>query len=179
MNSRVSLLAAGALLLAGCTPVSLFPSFEGNATLVLKPRIESAGFRTQVTVSPYGQPNVHRLEVSLYTVANSTETPVLINGNPLTKTILNADLGKDVVFGNLRHETTYRAKSRAFTAADLLISTEDADSYTDIVVGTDDRPTVSNLKVKLINKVFSGEATASGVIVATGSLVPSGAETLQ
>lgn len=182
MNRLFLMIATGGLLLAGCSPATLVPSFEGRAMLVLKPEVGGSGFQAQAPaalVASLGKDDVHRLEIKLYTVAGDAETPVTLGGAPLTRTLSNAELDGDVIFTGLRPETTYRAKCAAFAADEALISLEGADSYTDIVVGTDDRPVVSSLKVRLIPRLFSGEATASGVIVATGSLVPAGTETLE
>lgn len=46
----------------------------------------------------------------------------------------------------------------------------------DVAVTNDDRPTLATLPVQLIDKVFSGQATASSIVVASGSVTHSGAE---
>ncbi|MNY67262.1 hypothetical protein D3C86_2048140 [compost metagenome] len=69
----------------------------------------------------------------------------------------------------------YRVLAPASSAT--LISTSDADSYTDIVVANDDRPTMGSLKVRLKAKPFSGERPIE-VEVTPGGFEPDGDETI-
>ena len=184
MTQRLFALASGLLLLAGCAmgPQGSVPG--SGATLILNPELISSGYQVQVPELPYYTENdVHHVIVSLFTVANGTETAVTVAGEPETRTVLRDDLDDPVVFERLKAHTTYRAKCVAYMAdhadptTSIVISTEDAGSYTDIVVTNDDRPTVGSLKVRLKAKPFSGDRYID-VKVKPGGLTPEGAETI-
>jgi len=68
--------------------------------------------------------------------------------------------------------TTYRIRAYAYKAPGEdpkhLISTEGADSYTDVTLTQDDRPLSASLKVRLADVLFNGMATASGIVVTPG-----------
>lgn len=154
------------MLLAGCAlaqPVS-FP-----CTLIIKPQIVS-GQLTQATVAPYDKNAIHHLSLKLYIGAQDTG---------FSKTLLNAQLDNPVVFSNLKAHTTYTVKAFAYASTDdtLLISTTDANSWTDITLTDDDRPTLDTLKVKLIDRSFDGQATSSIGII-PGGYSPIGTESL-
>ena len=168
-------------LLAGCSaPVTTSIAHPG-VTLSVQPAVQGGGYRTQTVVNPYGQADIYHLQVKLFKVASGVETPVTdASGNPLMKDIASPSLGVPVVFGNLNFDTTYRVRAYAYSdpATASLISTTDSGSYVDITVTNDDRPTVSTLPVQLIDKIFSGEATASGIAVSSGSVIYTGNESL-
>lgn len=181
MNTNAGLLVLVTGLLAGCVngPVGLLPNADGiangQAELQIKPQIVAGGLMTQTVVDNYTSTSVNHLVVKLFKI-NGSESPVLDgSGNQLAKDIANAQLSGSVSFSNLNANTTYRIRAYAYKAAGTaeadLISTSDVSSYTDVTVGNDDRPTLTTLRVKLIDKVFNGQATASGVVVTNGGLV--------
>ncbi len=90
-----------------------------------------------------------------------------------------AALGNAITFVGLRDNRTYRVRAYAYASAgqDDKISI-DASSFTDIVVGDDDRPTVANLPVLLTSVPFSGRATATAIAIANGGHQTDGAEML-
>lgn len=183
MKQRISLLASGLLLLAGCTMGPQAPLAGTGATLILKPEVVSAAYRTQAppSIAPYSHADVSHVMVKLYIVSAGVETPVVREGASVTRIIQNANLAEDVVFDRLQAQTTYRVKCEAYKVEPSLIrliSTQDADSYTDIVVTNDDRPTVGALKVKLKAKPFSGEGSFQ-MDVHDGDLAGGGSETLK
>lgn len=143
-----------AILLGGC---ALSQPLAGTSTLVLRPQIQ-AGSYTQTTINPYTKASIDHLNLELY------------KGESLMaqRTLSNADLDKVVTFSNLQANGSYRIKALAYTAGNLLISTEDSNSWTDVTLTTDDHPTVAALKVKLINTAFNGQGTGSIQVTAGG-----------
>lgn len=159
------------LCLAGCAAIQ---PITNNATLILKPQIGTTVY-TQAEVPVYATASIHHLVVTLYPLQTGIEqAPVASN------TLNNAQLDNPVVFTRLKANTTYRAKSQAYLTTDSsqLISTQDANSYTDIQVLSDDRPTVGSLKVKLIDRLFNGVATSS-LAISNGVYVPVASETMK
>lgn len=153
----------------------------GNATLQVQPQLLPGGLMTQAVVNNYTSTDVNHLQIKLFKLNGSSENPVLDgSGNQLFKDIVNADLSKAVTFSNLNANTTYRIRAYAFADAGTasLISTSDVNSYTDVTLTSDDRPTLTTLRVKLIDRVFNGQATASGVVVTNGGLVTTGNEAI-
>lgn len=142
-----------ALTFSGCTTIQ---SLSKGSTLILKARI-LAGTHTQTVVNPYDQSAINHLKLELYP---------LVGGVPQAKiagqTLSNAQLDNPIVFSNLKSNTSYRIQASAYYSADdsQLISSP-ASSSTDIVLTTDDRPTVSTLQVALIDRAFDGGATSS------------------
>lgn len=182
MKHQVLTLASSLLLLAGCAMGPQAIPAGSGASLALTPEVVSGGYRTQApaSVEPYSQADITHITAMLYTVSAGVEAPVEQHGVPVTRVIPNADLGKPVVFDRLRPDTTYRVKCQAYMvepALTRLISTDDADSTTDIVVTNDDRPTVGKLKVKLKARPFSGEGSFD-LDVKDGKLLGGGSETL-
>jgi hypothetical protein len=188
VKKRLSLLASG-LLLVGCAAGPQVATIGSGAMLMLKPEVISGGYKVldMPAVEPYTEANVNRLVVKLYTVADGVESAVVENGAPVTRTVTRGHFGDPVVFSRLKPHTTYRAKTEAWgfeyvymplvPAEELLLSTEDANSTTDIVVTDDDRPTMGSLKVRLKPRRFGGE-TAFAVDIEAGKLVPSASESL-
>jgi len=167
------------LLLAGCAMGPQGPSLGG--TLILRPEVVSGEARIQAASPYYEKEDIGRLQVKLYTVTNGVEAPVVVNGEPLVQVFDTPNpTESEVVFANLKANTTYRAKCEAYLVAGqqfTLISTSDARSTTDIVLTNDDRPTVASLKVKLGAKPFSGE-TGFGFTLTPGVLIPEASESL-
>lgn len=189
MKKSLSLLASGLLLLAGCSVGPQVATTASGAMLVLTPEVVSGGVRSQAmpAVEPYSVDNINRLVVTLYTVTDGVETPVVENDVPVTRRVARAHLSEPVIFSRLKANTTYRAKTEAWgydynhatLAADpeKLLSTNDANSFTDIVVTNDDRPTAGKLKVRLKARLFSGQ-TDLNVNIGPGGLVPGASESL-
>ncbi len=188
MKKRLSLLASG-LLLMGCAGGPPIATIGSGAMLVLEPEVVSGGYKAlaKASVEPYTEANVNRLVVKLYTVADGVETAVVENGSPVIRTVSRAQLGEPVIFSRLKPHTTYRAKTEAWGYDDpyfltslpdeKLISTEDADSTTEIVVTDDDRPSMGKLKVQLKARLFSGQTDLT-VHIQPGTLIPEATESL-
>ena len=188
MKHQVITLASGLLLLAGCAvgPQVTGPGKAG--TLVLTPEFRPGSFQllAMPALEPYQEKDVNRLIVRLYALDNGVETPVDENSLVTIRTLTRPHLADPVVFTHLKPNTTYRAKSEAYGLAEyhvtapvteILISTGDAESTTDIVVTDDDRPTAGKLKVRLKARPFSGEGEF-GVDVENGKLIGGGSEEL-
>lgn len=164
---RRKTLAMAALLVGGCAIVH--PVSRG-ATLILKPQV-LAGVHTQTLLNPYDLTSIHHLKL---------EVMPLVEGVPQAKvagqTLLNAQLDNSVVFSNLKANTRYRIQASAYHSADdtQLISIP-ASSSTDIIVLSDDRPTLSTLPVALIDRPFNGQASSSLNVIA-GSYTPVASE---
>ncbi|MBO9541296.1 hypothetical protein J7643_11965 [bacterium] len=171
--ARFALALAASVSLVGCAyvPLGKVPQLDvaslasGKASLQVWPQVAAGGYRTQTlptnNLLPYAQSDVAKLRLSLFRVANGTESAVInANNVPLTKEILNADLGQPVGFTNLHPNTTYLLKAVALDAQDNVIS-EAASSNLQITVVTDQRPTVGNLVVQLKNRLFRAEGTSS------------------
>lgn len=148
------------LLVGGCATVQ---SVSRGATLILKPQV-MAGSHTQTVLNPYDQSAINHLTLEVFPV---------VAGVPQAKvagqTLLNAQLDNPVVFFNLKANTQYRIQASAYYSADdtQLISIP-ASSSVDISVLSDDRPTLGNLKVQLMDRLFSGQATSSLNIISGG-----------
>lgn len=140
-----------ATFLAGC--VSMQPL--GRSTLVVRPEI---GRTTQTTINPYTQADINHLTLKLFT---TVEQDLGIN-----KDLLNAQLDNPIVFSNLKNNTNYRIRAYAYATAGTgsCISTNDSSSYTDVLVGTDDRPVLATLSVRLIDRDFNGQASSTLVV---------------
>jgi len=189
VKKRLSLLASGLLLLAGCTAGPQVATADSGAMLVLTPEVVSGGYQAQdmPAVEPYTEANVNRLVVRLYTVADGVETAVVEHDAPVIREISRAQFSNPVIFSRLKPHTTYRAKTEAYgyeylyTALkadeEKLLSTNDAHSFTDIIVTNDDRPTVGKLKVRLKARPFNGQ-TDFDVNIGKGGLVPGASESL-
>lgn len=145
----------------------------GRAVLILKPDI-AHGKTTQAVVDPYSTISIHHLTLKLYTV-NGEET---FTG--ISRTILQAQLDNPILFGSLKANTHYRVKAFAYLTSDdsQLISTSDANSYTDVTLTNDDRPTMETLNVKLIDRPFNFQSTGSLNIVSGTLLHPAAPDAL-
>lgn len=163
---------ASTILLSSCAMVR---TTSLGTTLVLKPQIQAGAYTTTTTVNPYTQASINHLILKLYTFDGTTE-----HDQGIQKSIPNAQLTNVISFSNLRANTTYRIKALAYASADesTLISTTDANSDTDVTLTNDERPTLANLKVKLINIDFNGQGTGS-LQITNGGYIDAGAEALQ
>lgn len=137
--------------LSGC---ALTQASTGNRALILQPKI-NPGAVTQTVINPYTAADIHHLSLKLYTV-NGGESYTGVS-----RTISHADLGSAIAITALKPNTAYRIKAFAYTSTDdtVLISTSDVNSNTDVTLTNDDRPTITPLNVKLINRPFSGQVT--------------------
>lgn len=181
------------VLCAGCmyVPIGSLPTLNvqnavlsvgGRAEIQVTAQVSAGGLSVQSVVSPFVAANIDHLLLELFVMSGGLEAAALdAQGNPVQKDIAGADLDNSVAFKNLRHDTTYRIRSYAYkavgTAASDLISS-DASSSVDVVVGRDDRPVLASIPIRLIDKVFDGQATAS-IVVTDGDLVDNGTETIQ
>lgn len=173
-----------AALAAGCTALFRPETANGGAqgaSLAVRPVLRSgAGYRTQALVTPLSSASVEHVVVKLFTVTGdpATESAVLVGGTPVERDVARADLGGDVVFENLRRNTTYRVRGYAYriagTAAADLISIGEA-SKVDVTVLGDDRPAVATLPIQLEDVDFAGEASNS-LAIADGKLYATGSE---
>lgn len=193
MNSRVFLAALLPLLTTvGClyVPVGSLPKLTvenaamlqglGKGEIKATPQFSTGNLKIQSVVSPYAASDVEHLVLKLFMVKDGTEMAIPNSqGNPLTKDIAKADLNKPVSFVSLHFDTNYRIRAFAYKAtgtatADLI--SLDASSSVDVAVAKDDRPVLANIPVQLTDKAFSGQATASNVVITPGNLVNGGAE---
>jgi hypothetical protein len=164
-----------AMAVIACAPLAQSALAPG-ASLELKAEISAGAYRLQTVRARYTAADINHLLIKLYKVTGGNETAALNGGGqPIQSDVPQASLGGKAVFTNLDFDTTYRVRAYAYATAGTgsLISTNDSRSYLDVAVGRDDRPVFAALPVQLIDVVFSGEATASGVVVTDGSLVPS------
>lgn len=156
---KVSYLITCFIPIVGCA--SLRPL--GSASLVVKPEF---GFQSQTQITPYGIGDINHLTIKLFTTAEQDLG--------ISKDLPNASLGNTVVFSNLRVNTNYRIRAYAYASAGTgsCISTNDANCYVDASVGTDNAPTITSLKVKLIDKPFNGQGTGSIAVTPGGYELP-------
>jgi hypothetical protein len=183
------------LLLSGC--MSEYPAMPGvfetvsaeGLTLSVRPDFEGqAAYRTLAVVTEYGQADIERLVIQLFTVtgtgASEVETPVRNGANAFVEVdITNKDFTRTVTFGNLKPNTKYRFRAFAYKPIERieanLISLGDANSYVDLQVGTNNTPALpEKLKVKLKPKLFSGSTSSSGITVTPGGYTHAGNEAI-
>lgn len=163
---KKSWILASTLLISSCAVAQVAST---SATLILKPQI-TKGSLTQVINNPYDQTAIQHLTLKLFAGGQDTG---------ISKTLLNAQLDNPVVFSNLKDHSSYRVKAYAYASTDdtVLISTDDANSWTDVTLTDDDRPTMGTLKVKLIDKLFNGQASSS-INLIIGGYTPVASESL-
>lgn len=159
MRFHGAFLASWALGLVGCSQLAAPVGSDSKAALVVSPRVETSGFRTQTLVSPYAQSDINHVVVRLFTYAGGIETPVVISGATASMDLPLASLSAPVIFANLHSQTVYRVRGYAYQTSGTSNMISSASSYVDITLTTDDRPTVGTLPVRLIDKDFA--ATSS------------------
>lgn len=152
-------------------------------SLIVRAHVTPGGYLTQAMVENLTKASINHLVIKVFKLNGIDEQEVLdAQGNPVEADLTNEELDSSVNFSNLFVRTNYRIRCYAFKAPgrDLgdLISTLDADSFIDVMIDKDDRPTMANLKVRLLDVEFNGEATSSGVIVAPGGYFSSGPATI-
>jgi hypothetical protein len=152
-----------------------------TASFVVVPIVESGAFRTQAVIQPYVSADINHLTLKLFRVVGGSEQAVLgAGGSPLQIDQSQANLGGAITFSNLDFDTSYRIRAYAYADAGTanLISTNDAGSYVDVAAGRDDRPTIANLRVRLVDRLFDGKATASAIALTAGTLIGGGSKTV-
>ncbi|MNX75008.1 hypothetical protein D3C86_1064660 [compost metagenome] len=173
MNRVFAPLLLSAAFVAGCAALETSPT---AGALSVQPRVSEGGYRSQTAavVAPYLSGDINHLVIALFKLDNGAETPVVGPGLvPVRKDIEQASLSVPVTFYNLHPNTTYRIRAFAYKATgeatDDLISTTDSASYKDVRVETSLTPSIEQVPVKLINKLFKAEATSS-IVVTDGTL---------
>lgn len=165
------LVLAGSLAACQAAPVApppaaavTAPDAAAGATIVVTPQIVAGGTRRlAAVVTNYTSADVNHLGVKLFTLAGGVETLVASDD------VLNADLANPLTFTNLKNDTTYRIRAYAYkTAGTVDLISLDSTSYVDVSVVRDNAPVLGNLVVQLMDVVFSGEATSSGLTVVPG-----------
>ena len=161
---------------AGCVyiPLSKIPSLDvtslasGTLTVKIKPTVTDGGYRTQAIVNPWTRANIQLVVLDVYKLEGSTEKAVLQTVENTTSPYrikLSPDkLESEFTFKNLAPNTTYRIRARAYSASeasDETLISDDKVSFLDIEVKNDDRPATQALPIKLLDKLFAGEATSS------------------
>lgn len=191
-----SLAAMGTILLTACgysltstptggstTPASLVSRSQHKAALMLQPQFQAGGYKTMAVVNNYTKADINHLVIKIFRLDGDMEEPLLDDlGNPIQADVLNSELDYPITFSNLFLYTTYRIRCFAYKAPgeapEDLISTVDENSYIDVALTNDDRPTMANLKVKLIDVDFGGEGTAAGITVSPGGFKEKGDVTI-
>lgn len=172
--------------LVGCmgapSPGPFAGEAAGHASLVLSAEVTNGDYVAQTLLAPWTRSSIQHVVLKLSIASGSTETPVMVGGTQVQKDVASPSLSVPVTMANLRNNVTYRVRAYAYkangTSASDLISL-DAQSYIDVPVYTDDRPTAGTFKVRLKDTVFDGEATSSGGIAVTdGTFVPAASESL-
>lgn len=163
---NLNAIVVATVLVAGCTGVAT-SSLSGNKSLVLTPKVIDSVYQTQTAQSLYTSANINHLWVELKdgTVVASKDIP-------------NANLNQAVVFNNLKNGKTYTVQAKAYLSAGTGTKISvDGSSVMTITVGTDDRPTVNPIPVKLMDTPFNGYGTNS-IAVTPGSYTYAASESI-
>jgi sugar lactone lactonase YvrE len=180
---RLLPLLASALLLAACQgapPAApgqpyAYTIGRGRGRVALTPRFVQAtqapaARRLQAQIAPRSVADIDRLVVDfvrvVYDEDGSTEIDEVAQGQI---TLQAAEIFNTVVVGDLANNTRYRFRAKAFAVNGALISDE-AGSFVDLQVGTDDALVAGELKVRLSDVPFSGRASSTGLDVVAGGL---------
>lgn len=167
----VALGAIGSATMTGCG-LGLPPEpQEMTKTLFVTPVVAEADRQVLATVTAFTKADVATLTLKLMVLNGTTETQVA------TSSLTNAQLSQTVSFKSLKANTTYRVRAEARTSGNALISVPEQ-SFLDLTVTTDDRPSMATLGVKLIDSQFNGQATSGPIAFTNGALVPAGVETI-
>jgi len=184
MQTRSLAFALGLTLLAGCAtlppffqPVPAALVANGDATLRLSAEVAPGGYGMLATLTPYTAASIDHVTLTVYKLDGSTEIPLKdAQGNPLSVTLSQAQLGHEIAFAKLWRMSTYRIKARAYAdaAETQLISKAGASDQIDVAVTGDDRPTAAKIRVTLIDKAFDGQATVPGLTFTPGGVTDGG-----
>jgi hypothetical protein len=182
-----------ALLTSGCvymplTPLPQFTAAElanGSVTVTLDVTVKAGGYRNQALILPFTVADVDHVTLHVYKLTGNHETPVVDTvtfiGQPLVHPIRADELGFPITLTRLAQSTTYRLRAKAYRSPDGIsaeLISQDAGSYVDVAVGTDDRPVAAALPVVLVDRLFSGESTSSFQFI-DGQVVDAGTESIQ
>lgn len=156
---------------------------SGSARVILQPQLASAR-GLQAVVSPHSAESIDSLDVvpyigveledgslRFYPLSAGTGT-IVYDDNPsfllaVRQSSPSIDMTRPVVLNNLKAQTTYRFYARAYDTSGALIS-NDSQSYVDLAITDDDRPTIGNLPLQMSDRTFAGSATVT--LAATGAV---------
>ena len=158
-----------AILLQALVPLAGCQAPPPGRALVVTPVVAERALAA--VIAPYTRTSIARLDLTLVSPPSGTG-PALA-----ARELSNAELGTPITFTNLRPYTAYRVRAVARGADGAAISVDDL-SYVDLVVANDDVPAMGTLRVVLAGRPFDGRATAPGIAVTDGGLVPAGTETM-
>lgn len=178
---------------AGCVyiPLGSVPKLDvsslasGTRTAILTAKVSDGGYRTQAVIDPWVRQDIKVVVVKVFKLDGSSEKSVLQSGektsDPYVIRVKPELLDGAINIKNLGPKTTYRLRAQAFNSTDeseaSLIS-DDASSFVDIEVTNDDRPIAATLPIKLVDRLFSGEATNS-LDVTAGQLKNDATESIE
>lgn len=179
--SRFACLTLSAVAFTGCAmPAQVETVPSSGKTLLVSPVFVDGALRTQAEVKAKTAKDIAVLEVVPYVhVGNEVFWPIALQTGEATDStdpqqIVKArqeafDPSRQVVIPltGLRPQTRYRVVARAYDASAALISTDDARSWAEVSVLSDNRPTVPlTLPVTLIDTPFG--TTRSFALTITG-----------
>lgn len=176
-------LGAACLAIAACAELQGLQLASGTARLEVVPRLVSGGLRSQALVAPWTPDEVVHVEIRLLTLqAAGTESPALLQGQPVVHDLSRASLEAPFTLSGLAPHASYRLRARAFKAqgtatADMI--SDESRSFVDVSLLADDRPTVATLSISLRDVAFDGQGTVPLLELRPGLLAPVGSESLQ
>ncbi|MBO9540920.1 hypothetical protein J7643_10055 [bacterium] len=178
MKAHSILVLVGAALVASCATTTAPSVANGQARVSLLASLQAGSFRAQSTVVPYTPADVQHLRLDVFKLVQGSEVAVVDaeRNLPMTLDIASGSLGKAIELSGLNLDTTYRIRGYAYDAPGTahLIS---KDALVDVRVTHDDRPEFATLPVRLIDKVFNGEAS-SDIAISSGSVTYTGSESI-
>lgn len=147
MQQRYIFLTA---LLGGCAIVQPLSS---HATLILKSQV-TPGRITESLNLPYTVDSINHLVLHFYTLDGETE-----QDTGIIRTLSNAQVNSPVVLTNMQVNSKLRVKAYAYASADESqpLNLDNTDSWTDVTIGIEDRPTLAAFKVRLIDKPYEAQ----------------------
>lgn len=144
----------------------------GFASLTLSIAITPGGLQAQTVVTAFTRASIDHLVIKAFKVSGEAESPVLAGNDQVGADIPGSDLDKTLTLSRLPANTALRFRAYAYKAPGQaetdLISTADSTSYTDLTLGSDDRPALASLKVRLVDVLFDGQVAPRGVVVTEG-----------
>lgn len=150
-------------LLTGCT--TLVPLGNREASLFVYPKFSS---KTSALVECNSLSSIATLDIVPYLeVSSGSYSPISsLTGNPvsygvadmlkLSQASPSIDPNRPFLIRRLKANSNYRIWARAYNAANALIS-NDANSYVDVLVGSDDAPAMASLPVNLLDVSFGAK----------------------
>lgn len=167
--------------LAGCATLAgtLGSGPAAPLSIEILPQFRGGSFQNQALLTPHSSASVDHLVVSLHRRVDGGEVAVRTSlGLPVEKDVASSSFTVPLTFKDLHHATSYRIRAHAYAAPgrnDSDLISDPSNSFVDLDVTMDDRPTLAMLPVKLIDRRFSGEATTS-IAFTPGQLGHSGVE---